>query len=377
MGSVNIPGRASGPKAAPTVSCAIMAHPARRASAEEIARRLSALSPRIVYDPDPTGPRSTLRTALAAWSSTGPGATHHLVVQDDVLPVDDFVPRLLASVSQHPDKVLCTFAEWGCQTATMIRWAALHGVGLAECIDTYVPTQATVLPVADARAFVADAAAHFSPDVPDDIALRRHLAAQGRSAYALAPQLVDHDTVPSLVGNESDGVRPATWLLEPEAPEPAPGVLHAPFRIPTQTWSKGRSLCFSYDPRTLRMEDEGPTRRELAELGLPPAEIAAGLDRELERSRGTVDLELRLGYGLLHELWITAIALGALLPPAPGPPPHRAPSPGAAPRQALRTMGPGAMRRFADTAVLNACEEPLTDLVVEGVSCGLAIRNRL
>ncbi|MCG5211968.1 hypothetical protein [Streptosporangium sp. KLBMP 9127] len=364
-------GAAPGAGRRPALSCAIMAHPARRRSAERIAVRLAALSPTIVYDPDPGGPRSTLRTAVAAWSAVTDGATHHLVVQDDVEPVDDFVPRLRHAVAGHPDKVLCAFTEWGCQTATMVRWGAMHGIGLVECVDNYVPTQATVLPAADATAFAAYAAEHLSWDTPDDIGLRRYLAAGGRSAYALAPNLVDHDAMASLVGNESDGLRPAAWLpARGEAPG-GPGVLLAPPRIPTQTWSKGRALCFRYAPESLRMEDSEPTRRVLARRGTAPRPITDRLDAALDAAGRAVDLELHIGYALLHELWVTAVALGALLPAVPG---EKEPSPDRAARRALSTMGPGALRCFAGAAVLRECGPVLTDLVVEGVSCGLETR---
>jgi hypothetical protein len=372
MGALT-PLTASAPEAgrSPVLSCAIMAHPSRRRSAERIATRLAALSPTIAYDPEPDVRGSTLPAALAAWSAVAAGATHHLVVQDDIEPVDDFVPRLLRAVAAHPDKVLCAFTEWGCLSSTMVRWAALSGAGFAECVDSYVPTQATVLPAADAAAFVAYARRNLSTDTPDDIGLRRFLAVRGRSAYALAPNLVDHDTASSIVGNMHHGPRSAAWLPAGDDPPPRDGIVCAPPRIPTQTYSKARSLCVGYAPEVLAADDWEPTRRVLARRGADRRRIAELLDAELDLAGPAVDLELLFGYPMLHELWVTAIALGALLPAAPG----AAPAVDHTVVRALRTMAPGGMRCFVDAGVLRKSDPALSELVVKGVSFGLGLRE--
>ena len=133
-----------------TVAISIMAHPDRSSGAEDIARRCGRLPVRIAYDPDPTGPPQTIRTARVAWRPWHPGATHHLVLQDDVALHPDFDQHVSSAIAARPESVLSFFSEWGSFTSHALRIAAYGGFPWVRQPDTYLGTQAIAMPVARA-----------------------------------------------------------------------------------------------------------------------------------------------------------------------------------------------------------------------------------
>lgn len=188
-----------------TLTAAIMTHARRREHAERLAGLCSDLAPTVVEDP---GAGSTLVTSAAAWA-TAAGASHHIVLQDDVLPVEGLAAHVVDLVSRAPDAAISLFAEWGCRTATRVRIAALAGEATAPVVDPYVPSLALVLPTPVALAF-AEHARGLDPATPDDVALRAFLNDRGVRQLVSVPNLVEHDTdttTPSLTGNAFQGVR--------------------------------------------------------------------------------------------------------------------------------------------------------------------------
>src|SRR5581483_4321990 len=133
------------------------------AAAQALRRRHPELDLRIIVDPDPGGTPNALRTARAAWRAVRPGATHHLVVQDDMLLVDGFAKHVRAAAEAMPHELLCFFSEWGSRTSHAVRLAALAGASWTPVLDPYVPTAAHLLP-----ASVAQLVAEFPADGPDD-----------------------------------------------------------------------------------------------------------------------------------------------------------------------------------------------------------------
>src|SRR5947209_11655393 len=89
--------------------------------------RLRPLRPALIRDHG-----NPWKTARAAWSAAGPGATHHLVVQDDVR-----ISRLLPDAVQrladaHPDLGVAFYAPWNTNCGYRVRMAALGGECLVE-----------------------------------------------------------------------------------------------------------------------------------------------------------------------------------------------------------------------------------------------------
>lgn len=77
------------------LSVAVMAHPKRRARAEALAVELDA---RIVWDQHD----DEWDTGARALAAIEPGATHHLVIQDDAVPAPGFLDHAAAAIVCHP-----------------------------------------------------------------------------------------------------------------------------------------------------------------------------------------------------------------------------------------------------------------------------------
>src|SRR5258706_7233679 len=95
------------------LSAAVMTHPRRLEAARALRARHPDLNLQLVVDPRPDEPPNALRTARAAWRAVGAGATHHLVVQDDMLLVDGIGALLQQAAAELPTQVLSLFTEWG------------------------------------------------------------------------------------------------------------------------------------------------------------------------------------------------------------------------------------------------------------------------
>lgn len=190
-----------------TLSIAIMAHPRRRQAAERLARQVDADD--VVWDTNDnewdTGAR-----AIATYSPT---ATHHLVLQDDALPIDDFRRHATAAIEQHPDDLVSFYLgtsrpkEWqplvddACMQAETVgaSWITasklLHGVAIA------MPTAR----IPDLLTWCE------KPVVPYDyrIGMYWHYVLD-RPIFYTWPSLVDHDDGPTLVdhGDGDDRTEP-------------------------------------------------------------------------------------------------------------------------------------------------------------------------
>ncbi|MFH9665805.1 hypothetical protein ACH4LQ_11100 [Streptomyces globisporus] len=157
-------------------------------------------------DPDPTGPRSPLRTAKLAWAAANEDATHHLVLQDDAVLCEDFADTLLAAVAGRPDRVLALYSNWNSPwNSYLVRRAAAQGGAWAELHPSeWTPTLGLLMPAALAR----DLARHLA-SVPDEVkdddeVIGAYLRARGLSVLATVPHLVDHLGARTLSGHDGE-----------------------------------------------------------------------------------------------------------------------------------------------------------------------------
>ncbi|MFC7588067.1 hypothetical protein ACFQYP_33540 [Nonomuraea antimicrobica] len=203
-----------------TLSVVIMHHPARRDALPSLLAACDPLPVRVVEDPDPGGPPSPLRTAKRAWAAVAEGATHHVVLQDDAVPVHGFAAQLARAVAARPgDGVTLSVQQTSPRNSYAVRRAALAGQAWAPMsVVEWTPTLGLALPAAEARAL----AAYFSefPDelLEDDDFVTPFCVARGLRVFATVPNLVEHAGLPSLSGYEAEGHRPVTvyeprWLI--------------------------------------------------------------------------------------------------------------------------------------------------------------------
>ncbi|MEU3017494.1 hypothetical protein ABZ635_08905 [Nocardiopsis sp. NPDC007018] len=243
------------------ISVAVTAHPVRERLALDILTDLREFDPCLIRDPSPWDPPATLRTTARAWAAIAPGATHHLVLQEDIALIDGFASHLRDAVAAHPNHPIALFTDGTSRNSSVIRYAALTGARWAEAAPQYTPCQALVMPRTLVEGFVRFARVHCNPAQPDDEAMRAYLAYEGAELLLTVPNLVQHLPVRSLVGN--DGAPrsaaclpkdlPSGWFLSHGAP-----VARYP-QLPFLT-EGSVGICLRRDPR-------GPNTPILPEQG--------------------------------------------------------------------------------------------------------------
>lgn len=370
---------------APILSAAVMTHPRRLSSARAVAAGLAPLDAVVAVDPEPDGPSSSVRSARLAYAAVAPEATHHLVVQDDVLLPPGFTDAVRRSLARQPAAAVSYFVEWGSRTATLVRWAALTGASWVPMVNPYVPTQALALPADVAREFAAFLRTQPDTGAADDELALEFLQRAGVRCLVTVPNLVEHDDRSSLTGNHDHGIRLAACPLAADSTPQAPRadttdavdavcftdeVLDVPAMLPFLAWTDGTATTIdttdgSYSTRL-------PTGQVLAEWGWDGSATADAHRAVLDGLPGGDELRAGVGDRHLHALWETAVAMGVVLrtawPATAARLAARLESPLA--RRAFRTMAPGALRTFRDVDLLTRHQESLTALVTTGLRYG-------
>ncbi|MBR7831881.1 hypothetical protein KDL01_01335 [Actinospica durhamensis] len=344
-----------------TVSVAVMTHPRRLAAAERLAAHHPELGLEIVVDPEPESGTS-LSAALAAWSRADPTATHHLVLQDDVILCENFAEQLLYAVRSHPAAAISLFAEWGSRSATTVRLAAVRGQNAALAADPFTPTQALVLPTEWAAKFAAESVGEHGPD---DVVMRRFLGTHKVPSIVTAPNLVDHDDRPSLTGNGFQGPRRSVWFAaHADLRAGAGGIAGDDLdQLPHVDWWRLVAEWFRCDPAS----EPGWFGAPLAER-LPPELSAEVLHARYTEDLRRIDRDGALRETLtdivLFELWRGYFALGLGAHTDPDLVAERLSAPG---RSALATAFPGALRRCLAPETLDRLTPAGTELVIAAV----------
>ncbi|MFJ4683991.1 hypothetical protein [Streptomyces sp. NPDC088789] len=277
------------------LSGVVMTHPKRRQAAEELALKAPPGALRVVMDPDPTGTPSVLRTALAAWDSIEDGATHHLVVQDDMSLSESFFERVRLAVDAMPDAALALFALWDSRNGAAIRLGAMAGARWVGAVNEYFPCVAIVLPRAVAEGYVRYGRQRLGA-WPDDILMHRFLRENAVPRYVSVPSLAEHQDRGSISGNAFRGPRRAVCFLPGDRPGDEGNRLTGLSVLPF--YKRGVARC------AVRVQEPGPEHwlhldcdQYLRGLGLPPSLLVppAGPERDAPDVRAT---------------WLTAVALG-------------------------------------------------------------------
>ncbi|MGW6527997.1 hypothetical protein [Streptomyces venezuelae] len=349
------------------LSTVVMAHPRRAAAARELCARHPELDARLITDPDPEGPPSALRTARLAWQSVAPGATHHLVLQDDAILAPDFAARLRDLIAARPDASLSLFTEWGSRTANAVRVAALRGHDLAPVVDDYLPSVALVLPAPVALGFEEFAAAKTAQGDTDDVALLNHLAATGTETVVPVANLVDHANPASLVGNDVMGPRSAACFpAAAPAVRPGPRELVRLDTVPYFCWWEQLAVAYVRDATSPDGWRRVPAEDALLERGITREHVVGALREALDGLPHRAFVHDRVSDVLLTEIWTTAYALGVVTRESGAAPDLTAPLA----RTALATLAPGALRRVVPAGWLAGVGELLAPLVADGVARG-------
>ncbi|MEU2826940.1 hypothetical protein ABZ763_32920 [Streptomyces bacillaris] len=307
VGSVSSLGSAA------VVGAAVMAHPRRAAQAAELAAGLAGWGARVVTDPVPGGGAGALRTARAAWAAVAPDATHHVVLQDDVLPCRDFTARVADGIRELPDAPLALYANWNSWNGAATRAAALQGAAWVPAVPgEWTPSLALVLPRADVEALLAAVPADVTGPEPDDTVLARELGRRGRPVLIPVPHWVEHADGASLVGNDVYGPRHSACFADDtaEGPDPAGPVAAAPDVLVHLFKGRVQLVLAADTPAPRRVSREGYLR-------------AAGQEGRGRGRSARAVTALRPPSGLLgalcEEIWYAAYLMALHTPPGRAP----------------------------------------------------------
>ncbi|MGC0315946.1 nucleoside-diphosphate-sugar epimerase [Kitasatospora acidiphila] len=341
------------------LSGSVMTHPKRREAAERLAANAPEGALSVVMDPDPTGTPSVLRTALAAWRSIAPDATHHLLLQDDMILSDSFFERVHRAVEEMPDAALSLFCLWDSRNGAAVRLGALAGARWVEAVNEYTPTVAIVLPRRAAVGF-AEYGARRLGSWPDDILMRGYLRAEGIRSFVAVPNLTEHDDKPSLSGNAFRGPRRSVCFLpgDPARDEHRrlAGLSVAPF------FKNGVARC------SVRIPGSAPTRWQDIDAEQYLAGQGVDLDRLRSRLRGIAIDPRTPG---LWGTWLTSFVTGLVdgTHQTVQQPDQRRDS--AALSEALASIGPGGLSHNRSEQDLDAARGELRRVSELGVAAGV------
>ncbi|MGW1061784.1 hypothetical protein [Micromonospora rubida] len=352
------------------LSACVMAHPVRQAAAERLAVALAEFDAGVVTDPEPGRPGGPLRTSRMAWSRVAPGATHHLVVQDDSVLAPDFVRHALAGTRALPGHALGLFTEWGSFTSYALRVAALVGTDWVEVVDGYMPAQALILPADVAREFDRYAARATTGDEPDDEVLLGFLRSMGVPMVVPVSNLVQHGDEVSIAGNGWHGLRKAAcWRTDPVAP--ADTVLDRIALVPFFSWFTGDAICRFRDQPASDDWRQVPAVDLLRAHGLGDDDVRRLIANGCPQRPSDAEVPAHLTQALVTAAVAVGLLAGECGAPAAG---ARTREPVAA--AALATLVPGGLRNFVDGQALPAVSEQLAPVVEAATRLGLETARR-
>jgi hypothetical protein len=350
------------------LALAVMAHPTRLDRAHALARRFDTLNAYVVVDDAPPGQGSAARTAQRVWASRPVDASHLVVLQDDAEPCTGLAERVREIATTCREQPVCLMSEWASASSNLVRFAAWTGQRFVENPDAWVSQVGIVLP-----AVVADAAAVAARAVPqDDVVLARVVRELGVTPLIAVPNLVEHASLPSLVGNTFQGSRRSALF----GPAPASFGDAGPARfdrVPVMSRTAGvpfyltRGSDGGLRPCTIR-EAFAERPRILAQL----AETARTQGRTLHRTR---DLPVTTAAHALLLATLSGFEVGQTADRDTGTSGGGIPG-GANGEVALETLAAGVVEGHRPTGPRAAPDElvvPVRDAFLEGLDLGRAI----
>ena len=181
------------------LSVSIMSHVSR---AEQLARLEDQIGDQIEYQVslDP-GDLGLWNNAKRAWANYSPDATHHMVLQDDVLLSKNFffvAQKLINQVTPGDSVSFCDniVAEMNLAEQNGYHWITTTKVRHAQCI---------VQPVSQIQDWIHFSDWFFRPEYDyDDGRLEVYLYKNKRAIWHSVPSLVEHDDQGSVAGEPND-----------------------------------------------------------------------------------------------------------------------------------------------------------------------------
>ncbi|MGI5402901.1 NAD-dependent epimerase/dehydratase family protein [Streptomyces sp. CA-135486] len=328
------------------LSGAVMTHPRRLEEAQLLAAVDVQGRIKVVVDPEPEGRPTALRVAPLSWECVDPDATHHLVLQDDVVLAEGFFDYAEQAAAAAGDEAVAFYAGWETRNGAVARLAALTGAPWAYTLQEHVPCYALMLPAEVARGYTRFQQ-EDEPGWPYDVVVQRYLNARGIPVRFCTPSLVQHMDMPSLAGNAYHGLRQAT-LFADKAVESA---TYDSVRFPVVPFYQyGQARCAVQNGTGWEYVE---TERHLRRTGL----LDACLTGFASAAPSPLPEQVR------RAVWVTAFATGVVTADAPEPDPATATA-------AMQTLGPGGLCEDYPVDELLALAHPVRDLALAALEEG-------
>ncbi|MGH3614296.1 MAG: hypothetical protein ACRDRK_17245 [Pseudonocardia sp.] len=280
------------------LSGSVLTHPARGDAASRVVAQAPPDALSVVTDPDPAGPPTVIRTALAAWESIPASATHHLIVQDDMLLTGTLFERARMAIEAMPAAALALFSLWDSRNGAAVRLGALSGARWVGAVNEYTPCAALILP-RDVAAGYVDYVRRHPRTWPEDILMYRYLRSVKVPCLVSVPNLAEHEDVPSIAGNAFRGPRRSACFLRSDRPGGEHSRLTGLTAVPF--FKNGVAQC------VVRIEGTAPARwlhletvDYLSGLGVPSRDLQPRLGRPMSGVDPAV----------VNGTWLTSYAMG-------------------------------------------------------------------
>jgi hypothetical protein len=354
----------------PTLDIRIMAHPSRSDSAYALADRLAALNPVTVWDSSRGAAPSAMRTARLAWEMpTRGGATHRVVLQDDVVPADDFAGRLVHLLAQCPATPVGLHAAWGSRTGQAVRFAAYLGLGWAPVLGGALSGTGVALPVALAEEY-ADSLAGERTDERDSVSMYEFVSSREPEPVICVPNLIQHDVPyqPSIWPEKFvQGPRRSACYLPEYGLRGDGGGLGRIGVVPYLSTGNMRSRTSVHDQASGRFEDM-PSWRYARRVGFGTNELLRHFSApDIQPTRQVLSGYLDAAFQ--YEIWLTGFLSGLQLTALGGGSAPELTTPAA--KAASRTFAAGCLSRVLSAAILDAVNAVVADLVEHALLAGL------
>ncbi|HLR97652.1 MAG TPA: hypothetical protein VK053_24235 [Jiangellaceae bacterium] len=202
------------------ISAAIMAHPVRQESAEQVQASLDRHVP-IVYDENPAPSADKMqrwKVGRRCWEAHDPAADWHLVIQDDVLVADDLLAGLERALDElGAEGLVSAYTGTGRPDQRNVRRALQHADANGH---SWISTRslnwgpAIILPTGAIPDMLTWCEDHITRNQPPrsnyDYAIGVYARdVLGWRTWYTVPSLVEHRDLPSLVGHDSGPQRVA------------------------------------------------------------------------------------------------------------------------------------------------------------------------
>ncbi|MFJ7955777.1 hypothetical protein ACIQ62_05725 [Streptomyces sp. NPDC096319] len=290
------------------LSVTVMTHPARSAMASGLVALLGG-EVTVVTDPEPGGAPNPLRTSVEAWAAFEEGATHHLVLQDDVVPSEDLLTVARAAAVRFPRSAVAFYANWDGPDGSAVRLGALAGAGWVEAIDEiYTPTLALMLPVEHAARFSEEARPIVPKRREDDAVMLDYLERHHVPVVVSIPNLIEHQGTESIAGNSAERWRSA--CSHRNLGVPGSDVLDGLNAVPHYREGATYALVLEGERAGRRVWRRTPWRRAEQALGVDAARVDSSWGAWSRRDQAARYVEGAIGPAAARELWAAAYLIG-------------------------------------------------------------------